>query len=76
MIKLYFVTTIFFVKSQNSKTASTGSSTTPIKYFAFPCSDVLAVASELQDAKRKIEDLNIQNDKFSKQVEYLKSKQV
>ena len=38
--------------------------------------DVFAVASELQDAKRKIEDLNIQNDKFSKQVEYLKSKQV
>ena len=38
--------------------------------------DVIAVSSELHEAKQKIEDLNEQNDKLSKQVESLKAKQV
>ena len=38
--------------------------------------DVIAVSSELHEAKQKIEDLNEQNDKLTKQVESLKAKQV
>ena len=38
--------------------------------------DVTAAISELQDAKKKIDELNAQNEKLSKQVDALKAKQV